>query len=504
MKKNIMSKMRPLSILVLALIAGTTLFAQTKTKPVISNYSFKFKVGGLKDVDVYLGFHYGEKKFIKDTAHVNQNGEVEFTGKDTLQGGIYLFVTPRKNFFEFVVNETKIQMETDTVDMVGHMNVKTSNENKVWYGYMKTIGEKQKELQPLKDIVNRKDIDKTSKEYTDAEAKIKTLTDQINAFRDDQIKKAPDMLVSKVFKAMKDIDLPVAKTKEDSIALPHYFKSHFWDNIDLTDNRLIRTPVLESKLVYYFEKVIYQIPDSCIAAVDWILARATPEPEMFKFICHHLTYSFERSQIMCMDAVFVHIIDTYYKTNRAKWVDQKTLDKMYERADKLRPILCGKKVEDIILPDTSGTAWHGLYELKGDYTILYFWDATCSHCKKTTPVLIDLYKEYLKPNGIEIFGVEGELEDAEWKKYTKEHNLPWVNVSDNPEINTHPEKYIIELKKTTLASLNFRHTFDLYSYPVLFILDKDKKIIAKKLGVEQVKEFLDKYRSSKSGKQNEQ
>src|SRR6187402_127950 len=121
-------KIRPLSILFLVLLTGTALFAQSKSRPVITNYSFKFKVGGLKDVDVYLGFHYGEKKFIKDTAHVNANGEVEFTGKDTLQGGIYLFITPRKNYFEFVVNETKIQMETDTLDMVGHMVVKKSTE----------------------------------------------------------------------------------------------------------------------------------------------------------------------------------------------------------------------------------------------------------------------------------------------------------------------------------------------------------------------------------------
>src|SRR5688500_8736468 len=285
-------------------MAGTAIFAQSKTKPVITNYSFKFNVKGLKDVDVYLGFHYCEKKFIKDTAHVDQNGNVEFTGKDTVQGGIYLFVTPRKNFFEFVVNETKIQMETDTLDMVGHMVVKTSNENKIWYSYMKIIAEKQQLIEPLKNIT--KTADKESKEYKDAEAKIKVHTDEINKFRDEQIKKSPDMLVSKIFKAMKDIDLPIAKTKEDTLALPYYFKTHYWDNIDLTDNRLIRTPVLESKIVYYFEKVIYQIPDSCIAAVDWILGRATPEPEMFKFICHHLTYSFERSQIMCMDAVFVH------------------------------------------------------------------------------------------------------------------------------------------------------------------------------------------------------
>jgi peroxiredoxin len=490
-------KIRILLTLVAMAAIGQLGFAQNaKTRPVITNYSFKFKIGGLKDVDVYLGFHYGEKKFIKDTAHVNSNGEVEFTGKDTLQGGIYLFITPRKNYFEFVVNETKIQMETDTVDMVGHMVVKKSTENTVWYDYMKTIAAKQKEMQPYIDIINKPNIDKESKEYKDATAAKDKITTTITKFRDDKIKQSPDMLVSRLFTAMKDIDLPEAP-KGDSLFLPKYFRAHYWDNFDLTDNRLIRTPILESKLVYYFEKVVYQIPDSVMVEADRILAKTGGNEEMFKFICHHLTYNYERSQIMCMDAVFVHMIDKYYRTGLTPWVDQKTMDKMLERADKLKPLLCGTPVNNITLPDTGGV-FHSLFDMKGDYTILYFWDATCSHCKKSTPVLKEVYNDYLKPNGIEIFGVEGELEDKEWKKYQAEQKLPWLNVSDNPEMNTNPQKWILELKKTDLNSLNFRHIFDLSSYPVVYILDKEHKIIAKKLGVEQIKEFLEKYKKSKA------
>jgi peroxiredoxin len=470
-------------------------YGQTsKGAPVITNYSFKFKVAGLKDVDAYLGFHYGDKKFIKDTAHVNSNGEVEFTGKDTIIGGIYLFITPRKNYFEFVVNETKIQMETDTLDFVANMVVKKSTENTVWYDYMKTISAKQKEMKPYNDIINKEGIDKESKEYKDAVAARDKIAESINKFREDRIAKTPDMLVSKMFKAMKDVDLDVVKDTS-RVAKANYFRAHFWDNIDLSDSRLIRTPILESKVVYYFEKVAYQIPDTLIQEVDKILAKTNGDKEMFKFLTHHLTYSFSNSAIMCMDAVFVHLVDKYYRTGMTPWVDQKSMDKMLERADKLKPLLCNSVVNNITLPDTGGV-FHSLYDFKGDYTILFFWDATCGHCKKSTPIMADLYRDYLKPHGIEVFGVEGELDDKEWKKYQAEQKLPWLNVSDNPEMNANPTKWIVELKKTDLNSLNFRHIFDLYSYPVIYILDKDKKIIAKKLGVEQIQDFLEKYTKS--------
>jgi hypothetical protein len=33
--------------------------------------------------------------------------------------------------------------------------------------------------------------------------------------------------------------------------------------------------------------------------------------------------------------------------------------------------------------------------------------------------------------------------------------------------------------------------YDIYSTPVVYVLDKDKKILAKRLDVEQIEEFLD-------------
>jgi hypothetical protein len=86
--------------------------------------------------------------------------------------------------------------------------------------------------------------------------------------------------------------------------------------------------------------------------------------------------------------------------------------------------------------------------------------------------------------------VEGEVETKEWKKFLKEHNLTFISVSDNPEIREKPESVVPS--KTDLNSLNFRNIYDLSSYPVVYVLDKDKTIIAKKLGVEQLQDFLQK------------
>ena len=43
---------------------------------------------------------------------------------------------------------------------------------------------------------------------------------------------------------------------------------------------------------------------------------------------------------------------------------------------------------------------------------------------------------------------------------------------------------------TTLQSLNFRTTFDVYATPKMFLLDRDKRVIAKQVGAEQISEIL--------------
>ncbi len=462
----------------------------------ITNYSYKFKINGLKDTECYLGFHFGEKKFIRDTARVNSRGEVEFSKKnDTIPGGIYLFILPNKKWFEVVISEPSFYIETDTIDFISNSKVKGSLENQLWFDYLKYVSNKQKLIDPLRK--EKDSLDKSSKRFKELEDKLVAINNEINDYRNNIIKNNKGTLVSYLFNAIKDVEIPEAPKLpngvKDSTFQYLYYKAHYFDHFDFSDSRILRTPVFEPKLMYYIEKMIPQTPDSIIANIEPLIEKSKANKEMFKYMVHTLTFNYERSQVMCMDAVFVHLVEKYYNTGLATWTDQKTKDKMKERAEKLKPLLCNKIAPNVILPDTN-MVWYNLHQLPTDFTILYFWDATCGHCKKNTPKLKELYESYLKPNNIPVYAVEGELETGEWKKYMVENQLPWINVSDNPEINKNPEKYI---HLTDLPSLNFRHTYDLSTYPVVYVLDREKRIIAKKIGVEQIQEFIENYKKIK-------
>jgi hypothetical protein len=78
-----------------------------------------------------------------------------------------------------------------------------------------------------------------------------------------------------------------------------------------------------------------------------------------------------------------------------------------------------------------------------------------------------------------VFGVSLTPDSKDWLKYLREKNFKWLNVYD-PNNET-----------------NFRRLYDIYSTPVLFLLDANKTIIAKRIGVEQLKTFIADFEAGK-------
>jgi thiol-disulfide isomerase/thioredoxin len=113
--------------------------------------------------------------------------------------------------------------------------------------------------------------------------------------------------------------------------------------------------------------------------------------------------------------------------------------------------------------------WVKLSDVKADYTILVFWDVDCGHCQKEIPKLLDAYNELLKEKvNVKVFSVYMQHEGEKYLKYIADNKLPWINVYDGAHYNNSIEKY------------------DVYSTPVIYILDKNKVIKAKRIDADKV------------------
>lgn len=467
------------SIFLLIFLASgiATSFAQ-------SGYSIKGKIKGLRDTLVYLGNHYGNKQYVKDTTWVDKEGNFVFAGEKKLDGGIYLIVLPNKKYFEILIDkEQNFSFETDTTaEQVENMKIKGSEENTAFYKYLRFISQQHKKADPIRQRISKINEDtlaaKTSKKDSlkILQDKITAIDNEVKKYKSDYIKANPGTFLSVIFKAQDEVEVPEAPIlpngRKDSLFPYRYYKAHYWDNVSLSDDRLLRSPIFHNKLKYYLEKVVIQHQDSIIKETDKLVEKTAGNKETFKYVVWYITTTYETSQIMCFDAVFVHMVEKYYVTWKAYWVDSVQNQKIIHRGMTLKPLLCNKPAPPMIMQDTLDKNI-SLYEVKAKYTVVVFWDPDCGHCQKVVPKLNEAYNSKLKAKGVAVYSVDIEDIDDKWRKFIREKNLNFINVHDK-----YKQYYL-------------RQLYDIYSTPVIYLLDENKRIKGKRLDVDQIEGFID-------------
>jgi peroxiredoxin len=435
----------------------------------------KIHIKGLKDSTCYIGFHYGKNQYIKqDTAKADANGNLIFKGKEPLPGGVYILSMPR-NYMEFLIGEQNFSLETDTSNLILNMKVKNSPENEIFYDYQKMTYRMGNKVDSIRRLM------KATKDEEKLKAHKKELTDvnkEVSTFRKSWMDAHPKSFAVKLIKAATEPDVPEAPKlsngRTDSTFGYRWFKAHYFDNMDLTDERLVRTPFFHNKLDYFFKNLVPQLPDSINYDADRVISLMEGNKEAYKYTVWFVLNTYENSQIMGMDAVLVHIGKKYYLSGKAPWADSNTVQQIRRRVHTLDPILIGKTAPDLYLTDSLGKVIK-LYNVKSKYTVLVFWDSDCGHCQKEIPILHDYYTKHKKDRQIEVYAATTERKQKQWKKFIRDHKLgDWINVWDSFTVT------------------DFNKAYDVYSTPVMYVLDANKKIIAKRIMSEQLDELFDK------------
>ena len=453
-------------------------FTLVLSRSYAQGYKIDVQINGIKDTTIMLGYHLGDKKYVQDTAMVDSKGYAVFKGDSALKQGIYLIILPSKTYFEILVTDNqKFGLKTDANNLLSNLSFTNSKENVVFSDYQKFMVEQQKVMNGY--IAKSKTLSPKSDSLKIMQEKIKDLDKKVNQYWDDIISKYPNSLNAAIAKSMKNVNIPEFKvpagTKNaDSLKWVmsySYNKDHFFDNVSLTDSRLIRTPILEGRLNTFFDRVLIPAPDTIMKEAIKVIEASRGNKDMFEYMVMTLTNKFATSEIMGMDGVFVALAEKYYLSGQAWWADKKLLDKLQERVTALKPNLIGNQCPNLSLPDMMG-AIRTLNDVKAKITVLYFWDSSCSHCKKVTPEVKKLYDKY-KSKGFEVYAVYTQGNQPEVIEYIAKNGLTWINVWDPAQKS------------------NFRNLFDIYSTPVIYVLDANKKIIAKRISEESLGKMLE-------------
>lgn len=443
-------------------------------------YELTFQLKQYTGGQLALAHYMGKSFYMADSAQINAQGIAVMKNKEPLQGGIYIVLLPgRQRYFEMLLDnkDQHFSISVDTSDLINKTVFKTSRENEIFQSYNRFL---QKEVAAPDKQINALLAKKTAADSATAKSMQADLGKKLQQFRNGVVAKYPQSLLTSIFRAMKEPEVPATPPGEDSTFGYRYYKAHYWDSVNLSDGRLVRTDIIEKKLNRYFTQLVALDPDSINMEADKLIAKTRADKEMFKFVVWWLTYTYETSKYMGMDAVFVHLVEKYYVSGEAYWLKDEQLNKIISRAYSMAPNLIGQQAPPLEVKDTSLKPV-SLYTTKGKYTILVFWDPTCGHCKIEVPKIDSAYNASWKSKGVALIGFKTEGTKGEWQDFIKEHHLNgWTHAWD-------PD-----------GQSNYRRLYDVYSTPVVYLLDEKKKILAKRLGVEQLNDFMEKM-DTKSG-----
>ncbi|HRO09331.1 MAG TPA: DUF5106 domain-containing protein [Saprospiraceae bacterium] len=438
------------------------------------SFEYTFNIKNYTSDTLIIGSYYGERQIAKDTLYGSGKGKFLWSGKEMPPQGVYmLLMKPSNTFIQFMINgkEPKFELTTDYQENSA-TKFKGSKENDLFYGYMDYLKDKRTQADTLRARIERA-RKAGQKDVTDQKS-FEDLDEAVKKAQHELIEKNPFSLTALLLKGSSDIDVPEFEgLHADTIKVRryYYYKEHYFDNIDMNNPALIRTPFFHQKLDTYINKVVNQHPDTLIKALDFVLSKLENNSEIYRYYLAEFLNKYASMKMVGYDAMYVHLVDNYYLKGKAPWISEENMTKMRENANDLRPVLIGNKMPDITTYMEDGSPVR-IWDVQSPYTVVLFWAPDCGHCQKSMPFIIDFYNKY-KDKGVKLISVctkPGEKMPTCWPALEKEKMGDFINTAD--EYSRYNMK--VKIKAT----------------PKLFILDADKKIIIKDIPAEEMEKVF--------------
>ena len=461
-------------------------------------YEIRCTLHPVANRQVVFGHYFGSDKrlAVDDTLQTDRQGVFTIQGDGALPQGMYFLYIPNRIKIDFLIGEDQhFQLITDTLDVTGKTRFSGSAENDLFYEYNRYNQAKYTEYRDLSVALAKADA---ARKPAIRESMQRLAADK-NSYIEQLKKKTPNTLLYKILSAITEPEIPEAPKDAsgrvtDEQFQAKWFKAHFFDHFDLSDSSLLRTPFYENQLLSYFSQCVSSHPDSINKEVDLILNKVKPYPEVFRYNLITLWNHFVNSNLMGMDGVWVHMAETWYLPY-GTWLTEKDRKSIGEEVEKKKYSLIGQtappmemlmvlpadhfklaRVDSLARKDLhAGTMMEDFRkQISSPFTVILFWDVTCSHCQEVILKLHDAYPR-LKAMGASVLTVQvliSESGKTRWADYVNEHALyEWTNA-------------------WSPYSADYGKFYDTTLVPIIYVLDKNKKIIGKQLQPEQLEDFL--------------
>lgn len=225
---------------------------------------------------------------------------------------------------------------------------------------------------------------------------------------------------------------------------------------------------LDEKLEAYFAAIERAGTDVQKEECDFLIETCT-DSLMRQHVALAVYDHYVSSKVMGAEAVAVHVFDKWFDSGKVAMRNSSEMFAARMFAEFNRMSLIGNKAPSLDMLDMDHNPVTLFDKPSGRYTILYFYDSSCSTCKVNTVLLRNLLQQEDYP--VDLVAVYAADNKADWQKYVE-------------------EQFSIEVSRTRIVHLwdpeldsDFQRKYGVLQTPRLFLISPDGTIVGRGLDV---------------------
>ncbi|MCX7650222.1 MAG: TlpA family protein disulfide reductase [Flavobacteriales bacterium] len=212
---------------------------------------------------------------------------------------------------------------------------------------------------------------------------------------------------------------------------------------------------------------LYNNPEDSKRFADTLLRALSRNEEAYQYYFTYMVNSFSGMSRYSLDEVFLHLFNNYVKPGKAPWIEEDNRNKLETNALGLPGTLLGDKARNAPVENREGKKLFLDSLLRNKISLLVFWDPECGHCQKELPELKSVCAPFVE-RGLQVITVcmaKGPRASDCWS-FTDSRQLPsqW--------------QYLREPDGSAALS----KAYNLRSFPRLYLVDRNKKIVYRRSG----------------------
>jgi len=424
-----------------------------------------FYIPDIENSKCVLSFLRGETAYKIDTLAAEKQGKYFFMfAPQKNHRGFYRLTYGKNKQIDFIYDNDEIDITAGSPESNEEITVNKPGSNEIYRRFLKL----SKNFKIKSDLLLflLKMYPKEDDFYSAVKAKLSSLQKEYSEFIESVSEARPGAFIAQYVRSARlsaaDVNMPV----ENQLL---HLKTHGLDSVDFSNSDLIFSDVFTNKVIEYL--TLYRNPQltkaelekEFTAAVDSVLHRANKNAIVYRQVTEYLVDGFRK---FGFDYVIDYIVDNYVIKDEI-CLDEKLSTSIQRRMDQARFLKTGNSVPQFSLPDSSGNNIE-LLHIKASKILLIFYASWCPHCAELLPKISEFYN-ISKERNFEVIAVSIDTSRADWIKFIKTNKFNWINLCD--------------LKGWSGPAAK---EYYLYATPSFFILDVDRKIIAKPYALDEV------------------